>query len=143
MGKIWLISCSPDPTIPKLQIWIFTTVFPRIVSTETIIFWKWNMWKLSYRFRIITILYFINWIVAAETIQGGETIQGRKLFAEIRYLIFDHLNWLMDLVSKISDNWIIYLLTSDTFNNKRNYDNYRQNTPQSEKTPVSLNCTTD
>ena len=31
--------------------------------------------------------YFINWIIAAETIEGlkGETIQGRKLFAEIRY----------------------------------------------------------
>ena len=28
-------------------------------------------------------IYFINWIVSAETISGGETIQGRKLFAEI------------------------------------------------------------
>ena len=30
---------------------------------------------------IMAIFYFMNWIVAAETIEG-ETIQGRKLFVE-------------------------------------------------------------
>ena len=54
------------------------TIFPLIVSAETILFWKWKMWKFSYSFRIMAIFYFINWIVAAETIEGG------KLFAEIR-----------------------------------------------------------
>ena len=29
------------------------TVFSRIVSTETILFWKWKVWKFSYSFRII------------------------------------------------------------------------------------------
>ena len=52
------------------------TVFPRIVSAETILFWKWKMWKFSFSFCIIAILYFINWIVAAETIQGGKLFKG-------------------------------------------------------------------
>ena len=61
------------------------TVFPRIVSTETILFWKWKMWKFSYSFRIMAIFYFINWIVAAKTIQAGklfkreETIRGNTV----------------------------------------------------------------
>ena len=58
--------------------------FLRIVSAKTIIFRKWIMWKFSYTylpsFRIMAVFYFINWIVAAETIEG------RKLFAEIWYL---------------------------------------------------------
>ena len=45
-----------------------STVFPRIVSSETILFWKQKMWKFSYSFRIMANFYFINWIVAAETI---------------------------------------------------------------------------
>ena len=32
------------------------------------------MWKFSYSFRIMAIFYFINWIVATETIEGGKTI---------------------------------------------------------------------
>ena len=70
-------------------------------------------------FRLI--IFFINWIVAAETIQGRklikggnywflrgfcrgnysreETIQGRKLFAEIRYVL--KLNWLYLLISSL------------------------------------------
>ena len=52
------------------------TVFPHIVSAVTILFWiKPNvLWPL----------------VTVNT--GAETIQGRKLFAEIRYLNFHHLN---------------------------------------------------
>ena len=34
------------------------------------------MWKFSYSFRIIAIFYFINWIVAVETIEGGELFKG-------------------------------------------------------------------
>ena len=48
-----------------------TTVFPWIVSAEIIFFWKG---------KIVENFYFINWIVATETIQGG------KLFAEIWYM---------------------------------------------------------
>ena len=48
------------------QWYIWNTVFPRIVSAETILFWK---------------LYCGNY-------SREETIQGRKLFAEIRYSIF-------------------------------------------------------
>ena len=47
----------------------------RIVSAETILFWKWKMWKFSFSFCIMAIFYFITWIAA-----------GGKLFAEIRYL---------------------------------------------------------
>ena len=31
---------------------ILFTVFPCIVSAETILFWKWKMWKFSYRFAL-------------------------------------------------------------------------------------------
>jgi hypothetical protein len=34
------------------------------------------MWKFSYSFRVMAIFYFINWIVAAETIQGGKLFKG-------------------------------------------------------------------
>ena len=53
-------------------------------AEETILFWKWKMWKFSYNCRILAFFYFINWIVATETIQG------RKLFAEIRYFLYLH-----------------------------------------------------
>ena len=49
-----------------------TTVFRRIVSAETILFWKCKMWKFSYSFQIVAIFYFIDWIVATETINGGK-----------------------------------------------------------------------
>ena len=34
------------------------------------------MWKFSYSFRIMAVFYFINWIVAAETIEGGKLFKG-------------------------------------------------------------------
>ena len=34
------------------------------------------MWKFSYSFRIMAIFYFINWIVDAETIEGGKLFKG-------------------------------------------------------------------
>ena len=78
--------------IKTWEICFNTTEFPRIVSAETILFWKWKKWKFSYSFRIMAIFYFINWTVAAETIEGGklfkggnysreETIQGNTVFA--------------------------------------------------------------
>ena len=54
------------------------TVFPRIVSAETILFWNWKLCKFSYSFRIMAIFYFINWIVAAETMEGGKLFKGRN-----------------------------------------------------------------
>ena len=66
------------------------TVFPRIISAETI-------WKLFFfeivkcgNFYIVSALwqFFINWIVATETIERGKLFKGKKLFAEVRYLIF-------------------------------------------------------
>ena len=52
------------------------TVFPRIVSAETNLFWKLKLWKFSYNFSIMAIFYFINRIVAAETIEGGQLCKG-------------------------------------------------------------------
>ena len=65
------------------------TVFSRIVSAETILFWMCKMWKFSYSFRIMAIFYFINWIVAAETIEGGnysreEIIRGNTVFTYLK-----------------------------------------------------------
>ena len=53
------------------------TVFPRIISAETIIFWKWKTWKFLYSFRIMAIFYFINWIVA-EKFRGGRFLWNRN-----------------------------------------------------------------
>jgi hypothetical protein len=53
-----------------------STLFPPIVSAETILFWKWKMWKFSYSFRIMAIFYFINWMFAAQTIEGGNLFKG-------------------------------------------------------------------
>ena len=85
-------------------------MFLRVVSAEIILFWKWKMWKISYSFHIMAISYFINWIVATKTIEGGNysseetihgntvvfrkkggelagaSIQGRKLFRGGHYL---------------------------------------------------------
>ena len=66
-------------------VWIFlNTVFLRIVSEETNLFRKWKMCKFSYSFCIMAIFCFINWIVAAKTIEGGnysseETIPGNTV----------------------------------------------------------------
>ena len=56
------------------------TIFWRIVYAETILFWKWKMWKFSYSFHIMAIFYFKNWIVAANLLTG------LKLFKEGNYL---------------------------------------------------------
>ena len=47
-------------------------------------FWKWKMWKFSYSFRIYGnfLLHKLN--SCSRKYSRGETIQGRKLFAEIR-----------------------------------------------------------
>ena len=47
-------------------------------------FCNWKIWKYLYSFRIVAIFYFINWIVAAETIEGKnywreETICGNTV----------------------------------------------------------------
>ena len=55
------------------------TVFPRIVSAETILFWKQKMWTYSYSFRIMTIFYFINRIIALEIIERGKLFKGGNI----------------------------------------------------------------
>ena len=42
-----------DKTVLLVHIKI-CTVFQRTVSAETILFWKWKMWKFSYSFRIMS-----------------------------------------------------------------------------------------
>ena len=46
-----LLFTTSDQTITFIG--VSNTVFQRIVSEETILFWKWKMWKLSYSFRIM------------------------------------------------------------------------------------------
>ena len=55
-----------------------STLFLPKVSKETTLFWKWKMWKFSYSFRIMAIFYFINWIVATETIEEGKLLKGEN-----------------------------------------------------------------
>ena len=53
------------------------TLYPQIVSAETILFWIWP---------------YVLWPLVTVTVhKSAETIQGRKLFAEIRY---SSLSWL-------------------------------------------------
>ena len=54
------------------------------------------MWKFSYSFHIMAIFYFINWIVATETIERG------KLFAEIRYACTSFLKRLANCRRKLT-----------------------------------------
>ena len=54
----------------------YRIISANIVSAETILFWKCKIWKFSYSFRIMAIFYFINWIVAAETIKGEKLFKG-------------------------------------------------------------------
>ena len=69
---IWRSLRISTKSVDFFQIWGAFSEY--LVSAETILFWKYKMWKFSYSFRIVAIFYFINWIVAAETIKG------RKLF---------------------------------------------------------------
>ena len=50
----------------------FSKSFNYWISTNS--FWKWKLWKFSYSFCFMAIFYFINWIVAAETIQGRKLL---------------------------------------------------------------------
>ena len=71
------------------------TVFPRIVSAETILFWVWPcvLWPL------ITVHKSEETIQVRKLFKWGnysseETIQGQKLFAEIRYLKSSNLTFI-------------------------------------------------
>ena len=68
------------------------TVVPPIVSSETILFWKWKMWKFSYSFRIMAIFLLHKLNNCRSNYWRGETIEGRKLFAEIRYCFYTNYN---------------------------------------------------
>ena len=65
-------------------LWKAHTVFPRIVSVETILFWIFKSLKISYCFRIKVSL------MGCGNYSGVKTIPGRKLFAEMRYWFFYH-----------------------------------------------------
>ena len=56
---------------PNLRVINLTTVFPHIVSAETILFWLWP---------------YVLWPLISVH-KCAETIQGRKLYEEIRYVI--------------------------------------------------------
>ena len=93
-----------------------STVFPWIVSVETIFFWKWKMWKFSYSFRIMAIFYFINWIVAAETIEGGKLFKGGNYLrkygtsTKISFTCCRTRSW----VTFLKKSWYYYWCFQDT-----------------------------
>ena len=70
--EINLYQASPMEDFAN-KIWIYsnkiTTLFWRIVFTETILFWIWIFWKFSYIFRIMAIFKFINWIFTIITMR--------------------------------------------------------------------------
>ena len=68
-----------------------SVVFPRIISLKTVHFLKVEMLSFLYSLRIVAFFYFINWIVAAETIYSRwKLFKGMKLFVEIRYVRFNN-----------------------------------------------------
>ena len=70
------------------------TVFSHIVSAETMYsFLNLEIVANSNSCCNISIFYLINWFFAAETIQRKETIQGRKLYEEIRYVKNNQINF--------------------------------------------------
>ena len=78
MEKIFLERCSvPTKKLHNISFIIFflNLKYFFLLKIPYILFWK---WKFSNSFRIMAIFYIINWIVASETIEG------RKLFAEVR-----------------------------------------------------------
>ena len=78
------------------------TVFPQIDSAETILFWKWKMWKFSYSFRIMATFLLHKLNSCHGNNWKGETIRGRKLFTKI--LNFE--NWCSREVSKSAKIWL-------------------------------------
>ena len=76
----------------------YRIISANIVSAETILFWKCKIWKFSYSFRIMAIFYFINWIVASETIKGGKLFKGENYSRKygmlgICYMVFKRGNY--------------------------------------------------
>ena len=75
-----LVSCFQNFTITSCNYKIINTVFPRIVSAETILFWKLDCGNYSreetIQGRKLLISYFLE----------AETIQGRKLFKGGNYM---------------------------------------------------------
>ena len=96
------------------------TVFPRIVSAETILFWKWKMWKFSYSFRIMAIFYFINWIGSCRrNYWRGETIRGNTVSEYLRSQYQGH-NSIVCLVLQLA----ILSLSDSGFNDLRIVNKY-------------------
>ena len=63
------------------------TVFPHIVSAKTILFWKKKCENFSYSFHIMAFFYFVNWIVATKTIEGGKLFKGGNYLGKYGTLI--------------------------------------------------------
>ena len=79
--------------------------FLRIVSADTFLFWKWKIWKFSYNFCIMAIFYFMNWIVAAKTIEGGELFKGGEtVWRKYSVLLLERKKCLLRLFDAF---WII------------------------------------
>ena len=86
----------------KLYSWKRGTVFPRIVSAETILFWKWNMWKFSYTYLVSILMAIFYFILAAETIEGEKYSRnyGMHVLKTITWcenLQFAPLVWMMEV----------------------------------------------
>ena len=71
---------------PTSNIW-YNTAFPHIVSAETILFWIWKLWQIKIVAAIFQFL--LNKLNSScENYSREETIQGRKLYEERRYISF-------------------------------------------------------
>ena len=150
------VNCKPKMTFPLNQIMIsylkgekvniilhsfIATVFSQTVSAETITFWKWKIWKFIHSFRIMAIFYFINLIVATETIEWGnywreETIRGNTVHSFwTKFDKFGHSVWRRGrdrkkMVSRPTDNqpkrklaFHFFLIDKNPFwNQKKNVD---------------------
>ena len=83
------VSSSFDPQKVSLS---KNIVFLQIVSAETMLFWKWKMWKFLYSFRILW-QFFLH---KSNSCCGNYwTIQGRKLFT--KESIFQKQNYVNQL----------------------------------------------
>ena len=126
------MSIGPDPYCCIFFRIFLNTVFSRIVSVETILFWKWKMRKFLFSFRVMAIFYFINWTAATETIQGGnysreETIRGNMVDIFKVIYIFYRSNKICESLWPPVWTWvfaeilsllvtILVMLTNSTFN---------------------------
>ena len=61
------LSRNSQALMPTISIY---TLFWRVISAETILFWKWKMWKFSYSFHIMADFVKHFWDNAFENFEG-------------------------------------------------------------------------